>query len=152
MRHRIAILSFVAVSTTVSLLGCASTPAEPHSVASSTPHATAQEHAMTTDHPTPEIRSEASVVPASWSPRAENDTAPIRGQQVRLTVHGMSCPKCANNITLQVERVVGVDAVHIDMAAGHVFVDLRPTPKPAPRDLARAVEYTGFTLVEISER
>lgn len=98
----------------------------------------------------PEVR--AVVEPAAWHVREAEDRSLITGEEVRLTVHGMSCPKCANNIERQVERVVGVSTIDIDMGQGHVLVGFRPAVRPSPRDLARAIQNTGFTLVEIAER
>lgn len=94
----------------------------------------------------------ARVEPVSWTVRNSDDTNLIKGSIVRLTVHGMSCPKCANNITRQVERAVGVRDVNIDMASGFVYLDILPNAKPTPKELAQQVAKTGFTLVEIAER
>lgn len=115
---------------------------------------TSTEHIMADNNPTTSTPATPSVEtkPVSWTVRSSDDTNLIKGSVVRLTVHGMSCPKCANNITRQVVRAVGVRDVNIDMASGFVYVDILPNAKPTPKELAQQVANTGFTLVEIAER
>lgn len=80
---------------------------------------------------------------------ASASAAPIASDSATLIVHGMSCPKCANNIDLQVREVRGVSDVEIDMRSGRVRVAFLPGLHPSERALASAIERTGFTLVEI---
>lgn len=79
-----------------------------------------------------------------------SDTTPIAGSSATLYVRGMSCPNCAHNINMMLEKVEGVSSTDIDLASGRVRVGLAEAgPKPSPRQLAKAVENTGFTLARI---
>ncbi len=67
-----------------------------------------------------------------------------------ITVYGMGCPQCANNVDLQLMRVAGVESVTIDMGSGQVFAKLTPQRYPTRDQLADAIDETGFTLVDIT--
>jgi copper chaperone CopZ len=66
-----------------------------------------------------------------------------------LTVHGMGCPQCANNVDAQLMKVSGVESVTIDMGSGKVLAKLSPDKRPTRDQLAKAIDQTGFTLVKI---
>jgi copper chaperone CopZ len=66
-----------------------------------------------------------------------------------LTVHGMGCPQCANNVDSQLMKVPGVESVSIDMGSGKVLAKLSPSNHPTRDQLAKAIDQTGFTLVKI---
>ncbi|MBX3386588.1 MAG: heavy-metal-associated domain-containing protein [Phycisphaeraceae bacterium] len=79
-----------------------------------------------------------------------SDTAPIDEASATLTVQGLSCPKCANNVDLSLAKVRGVKSAAIDMASGEVKVAFAEEgARPSRADLARAIDRTGFTLVDI---
>jgi Cu+-exporting ATPase len=63
-----------------------------------------------------------------------------------LTVKGMSCPNCANNITHELKGLPGVEHVQIDMGAGKVTVHSNRT-LPEAFLLEDAVRSAGFTPV-----
>ena len=66
-----------------------------------------------------------------------------------LTVHGMGCPQCANNVDSQLMKVPGVESVSINMGSGRVLAKLSPSNHPTRDQLAKAIGETGFTLVKI---
>jgi copper chaperone len=66
-----------------------------------------------------------------------------------ITVHGMGCPQCANNVDSQLMKVQGVESVKIDMGSGKVLAKLTPNHHPTRDQLAKAIDETGFTLVKI---
>ncbi len=74
---------------------------------------------------------------------------PIESNSVTLVVHGMSCPLCATNVDKQLLSVSGVKYVSVNLYNGNIAVDLAESPKPTSRQLADAVERSGFTLKEI---
>lgn len=76
----------------------------------------------------------------------------IESDAVTLMVRGMSCPKCADNIDLQLRSVRGVKDVAIDLGSGEVMVKFDPLVHPTRGDLERAIERTGFTLVSVEAR
>ncbi len=70
-------------------------------------------------------------------------------QEVVLTVHGLSCPLCANNIDSQLLRLEGVEEARVNLNTGAVSVRFQEGHAVSPGDLAAAVENAGFTLKEI---
>jgi copper chaperone CopZ len=83
-----------------------------------------------------------STTPAQLAPLAEfrND------QQIGLPVFGMSCPKCANNITHKLSELVGVFDVEVDMGQGFVTVKAAPGFVPTREEFVEAVTAAGFTV------
>lgn len=79
------------------------------------------------------------------------DFRPIEAESATLIVRGLSCPKCAYNVNLQLEKVDGVGETHIDMGAGEVKVtfDKLAAQRPSRSRLAKAVTDAGFTVVDI---
>lgn len=68
-----------------------------------------------------------------------------------LTVKGMSCPNCANNITHELKGLTGVEYVQIDMGAGKVTVHSNST-LPDVFLLEESVRSAGFTPVRDGEK
>ena len=84
------------------------------------------------------------------APAATTDTAaPLTGSSATLVVHGMSCPLCASNVDTQLLNVPGVESVRVDMGTGEVKVALAPEARVTRAQLAKAVDSSGFTLVEV---
>jgi copper chaperone CopZ len=71
---------------------------------------------------------------------------------VVLTVHGLSCPLCSNNLTGQLKKISGVDGAGIDLNTGAVTVNLAEGHTVTAADLAGAVKNAGFTLKEINPK
>lgn len=63
-----------------------------------------------------------------------------------LTVRGMSCPLCSNNISGRLKKVEGVGAVHINLETGLVTVTFTEGAAPTREALAEAIKDSGFTL------
>lgn len=63
------------------------------------------------------------------------------------TVAGMTCAHCVAAVTEEVQRVPGVDAVDVDLAAGRVVVGGAAVDDAAVRD---AVEEAGYEVVSPS--
>lgn len=72
--------------------------------------------------------------------------APITARSATLSVRGMSCPLCANNVDQQLMAIPGVQAVRVHMGTGDVAVDLSGNPPVSKKQLADAVYKSGFTL------
>lgn len=87
---------------------------------------------------------------AKPGPRATADAgAPLTGSSATLIVHGMSCPLCANNVDKQLMTVPGVESVRVDMGSGQVKVALAADARVTREQLAKAVDNSGFTLMEV---
>ena len=122
-----SLLSVPLLAFGISLTGCASSPNDA-GAAAGTPSA------------------------ARVSEAAHDSSQPIDASAAVLKVKGMSCPKCANNITLKLKEVRGVDEVLINMGIGEVIVSFEETVHPTRDELAGAISGAGFTLESITTR
>ena len=77
---------------------------------------------------------------------ARADATPVATSQVLLTIHGMSCPLCANNVDNSLLAVPGVTDVKVDMSTGVATVTLDGVTPVTRQQLASAVDRSGFTL------
>jgi copper chaperone CopZ len=84
--------------------------------------------------------------PAHSLPMAESLAA---ARTVMLTVHGLSCPLCSNNLSGRLRQVEGVEGADIDLNTGAVTVILAEGHAVTAQSLADAVETAGFTLKEL---
>ncbi len=89
---------------------------------------------------------------AEAEPVVVGEREAIESDRVAMVVRGMSCPKCADNIDLQLKSVRGVRDVAIDLGTGEVLVEFEAKVHPTRADLERAIEKSGFTLVSIEAR
>lgn len=87
----------------------------------------------------------------SRSAAVEHDTRPILASSATLTVRGMGCPLCANNIDRQLLKVNGVQRVQVDLGSGKVFVQFKTTNTPTRDQLGQAIVRSGYTLVRIED-
>jgi mercuric ion binding protein len=88
------------------------------------------------------------LVTGCTAPMVESGV-PLTGEKAVLTIHGMSCPLCANNINGRLMKEDGVQKVQIDMKTGLVTVFFEADNAPTSVALKRAVKESGFTLKEI---
>jgi copper chaperone CopZ len=86
------------------------------------------------------------------TPADPADQTPVSGTAVVLTVYGMSCPLCSNNIDGQLEKIDGVESVHIDLDTGAVTVGLTEGHSVTHEQLESAVKAAGFTLAGTAEK
>jgi copper chaperone CopZ len=86
--------------------------------------------------------------PVERATAAELD-APVHGGKAVLTVYGMSCPLCANNVDKVLLDVPGVTGVDVDMGSGRATVSLDSKAPPTRRMLEDAVHKSGFTLQKV---
>lgn len=83
--------------------------------------------------------------PVALSPQDLNRSLAGVGQAV-LTVHGLSCPLCSNNLAGRLKTIAGVQETVIDLESGAVTVTLKAGHTVRVRDLDSAVRDAGFTL------
>jgi len=83
-----------------------------------------------------------STTPLQQAPLAEFRD----DHQIGFPVFGMSCPKCANNITLQLLDLDGVRTVEVDMGQGFVTVQAEPGKVPTRAAVVEAVTAAGFSV------
>jgi copper chaperone CopZ len=60
-------------------------------------------------------------------------------------VAGMTCEHCVRAVTDEVAKLVGVEAVHVDLASGAITVTADRTLDD--REVAAAVDEAGYELV-----
>ena len=78
-------------------------------------------------------------------------TEPIQASAATIRADGLMCPKCANNVTLQLEKIRGVEDIRVNMDQGIVRVKLTGDHHPSEADLAQAIEDGGFTFRSVKE-
>lgn len=69
---------------------------------------------------------------------------------VTLTVHGLSCPLCANNLDGQLMRIDGITSAEIDLDTGAIAVQFAEGAAVTRSQISRAVTDAGFTLRDIT--
>lgn len=74
---------------------------------------------------------------------------PISGDSVTLTVYGMSCPLCSNNLDGQLEKIPGVEKIDVNLDSGAVTLRLGNNHTVTPQQISEAVKAAGFTLAEL---
>ena len=85
----------------------------------------------------------------STSPDNATALAEFRNdREIGLPVFGMSCPKCANNITHKLVDLTGVFDVTVDMEKGFVIARAAPGFVPTREEFVEAVTSAGFTVPE----
>ena len=80
---------------------------------------------------------------------AEKGVSLAGHRTVVLTVYGLSCPLCSNNLDGQLRRIPGVANARIDLKTGAVTVTFTDGHRVTRADLGKAVEDAGFTLKDI---
>ncbi|MEE2912374.1 MAG: heavy-metal-associated domain-containing protein [Planctomycetota bacterium] len=78
-------------------------------------------------------------------------TEPLNASSVSFNAAGMGCPKCANNITLLLTDIDGVDDVNVNMGTGVIDVNFVGDSQASESDLATAVYEAGFTYKGLIE-
>jgi copper chaperone CopZ len=96
--------------------------------------------------------SGCSTTEVKKRPGASSDLDLSSAREVVLTVHGLSCPLCSNNLDGQLKKVAGVESSSIDLKTGAVSVRLVEGHSVSHGDLASAVENAGFTLKKIEPK
>lgn len=89
---------------------------------------------------------------ASVPAEAAMDDSRVQGRVAVLTVYGMSCPLCAGNVTQSLSDVPGITNVALDLSTGEARVTLDGTAQVTRRQLAQAIEKSGFTLQSIEAK
>jgi len=86
------------------------------------------------------------AAPPSASDAPLNE-APIAGDTVTVLALGLSCPNCALNVVLQLERFPGIEIGELDMGRGALPLRFTAQPHPSERDVAEAVRRAGYTYL-----
>ncbi len=76
---------------------------------------------------------------------------PIQASAATIRADGLMCPKCANNVTLQLEKIQGVEDIRVNMNLGTIRVKLTGDHHPSEAELAQAIKDGGFTFRSVKE-
>ena len=96
----------------------------------------------------PHLQSQPQPQDAASLPRRASIPPAGDTETIVLHVYGMSCPLCATNVDKQLLKIDGVNSVRVNLNSGEVIVFTSKDNPPRYDQLARAVEESGFTLVE----
>ena len=85
---------------------------------------------------------------ASRAPSANTTQLPaaFESSQAEVRVAGLSCPLCAESLIATVDRIDGVESSALDLEEGRLTLAFGKS-RPAPSEIAAAIENAGFTLV-----
>jgi copper chaperone CopZ len=89
-----------------------------------------------------------ALLTACATPQPVETGEPLAASKAILTLRGMSCPLCSNNVNGRLKKVDGVQDVQINLETGKVTVKFG-NPAPAREQLELAVKEAGFTLADI---
>lgn len=84
-------------------------------------------------------------------PAGPPNTAPIASDTVTVLALGLSCPNCALNVVLQLERFPGIEIGELDMGRGALPLRFTAQPHPSEYDIADAVRRAGYTFVGLEQ-
>ena len=79
------------------------------------------------------------------------NTEPIQASAATIRADGLMCPQCANNVTLQLEKIQGVEDIRVNMNLGTIRVKLTGDHHPSEAELAQAIKDGGFTFRSVKE-
>ncbi len=81
---------------------------------------------------------------------ALDDTSPITCRGANISVNGMSCPKCAENIAKIIDSMDGVSHSSVNLEVGGVLVAFEENAThPSASQLASAIRDAGFTPIRV---
>lgn len=78
---------------------------------------------------------------------ATAEAAPLdpKDADAEVAVKGMSCPQCANNLKLIMEKMEPIQQARVDLGEGRVLLAFNPGQTASEADIALAVKDAGFT-------
>lgn len=68
--------------------------------------------------------------------------------KLTLIIEGMHCQSCVGKVQESLKQVEGVDTVSVDLNEKKADITFN-TEKPSDKTLRRAIDKTGFSLLEI---
>lgn len=89
---------------------------------------------------------------AAWAQQEDQATrqAAARGpQEIRMVVHGLSCPFCAYGLEKKLKKIESLDSVSIDFKTGTVVLLVRDGSEAGDERLKQLVKDAGFEAVKI---
>lgn len=63
-------------------------------------------------------------------------------QTLKMTIEGMHCGGCVNRVTLAIQKVEGVEGVHVEVGSASVQYDAE---KAQQQEFVDAINRIGFT-------
>jgi hypothetical protein len=91
------------------------------------------------------------LVACAAPPAPAASSEPIATETVTVLALGLSCPNCALNVVLQLERFPGIEIGELDMGRGALPLRFTQHPHPSEYDIANAVRRAGYTYVGLEK-
>lgn len=85
---------------------------------------------------------------ACTTPQPTETGKPLDASKAVLTLLGMSCPLCSNNVDGRLKKVEGVESVQINLETGKVTITFGD-PSPTRAQIELAIKEAGFTLSDM---
>ena len=89
--------------------------------------------------------SAPNETPATQPVAAGEPSGVINADSATLTVFGMSCPQCSNNLNIQLSAIDGVNDVDVDLGSGDIQLQLEPGQVTVEQLRSRVV-LAGYTF------
>lgn len=86
-----------------------------------------------------------TLVGCTSTPTSDREPLNPSNADAEVSVTGMSCPQCANNIKAIMDRLDGVDRTRVDLGAGRVLIAFEEGQTVAADVIKLAVKDSGFT-------
>ena len=88
--------------------------------------------------------------PAAGAAEQDSLDTPLRPGTAEARVNGLSCPLCAESLSIVMRRLDGVESVRLDLDRGIVSMELGKMP-PTRDEVTNAIERAGFSFVGFVE-
>lgn len=71
-------------------------------------------------------------------------------QHIILTINGMTCSGCVNNVSRILQQITGVSSVQVDLATGQTQIQFDESQTQIS-ELIEALEYAGYDAIHSVE-
>ena len=72
-------------------------------------------------------------------------------KKIKLTIHGMHCASCANNIEKSLKKIPGIKSASVSLLMKKGSVELEENKSVDDEELRKAVSRVGYKLVGIEK-
>ena len=105
---------------------------------------------LATEKATVELSGEIDVTIADLADALENAGYGVAGEQVTLSIGGMTCASCVGHVEKALSSVEGVESASVNLATERATVEYVPGAVAAS-DLRRAVEDAGYSVLGVDD-
>lgn len=80
---------------------------------------------------------------------ATPDAAQCKAERIAVKVNGLVCDFCARALEKVFSKQDSVTGIQVDLAAGHIAVDMKPNMKMDDATLTKLITDSGYNVREI---